>query len=218
MNREFWQSRWEQGKIGFHQQQINPHLKRFWANLGVSSGQVFVPLCGKSQDMLWLCEQGHAVLGVEIVPQAVEAFFAEHMLEAKIQTLGNFVVWESHDLQIYCGDFFALERPTLSVVVAVYDRAALIAMPSFQRASYVQHLRAVLPAAAKILLVVMDYPQHEMKGPPFAVEVGETEDLFGEGFLVQQIYAEDILAADPKFRDKGLSYLEERIYVLNPLP
>src|SRR3569623_953180 len=41
---------------------------------------IFIPLCGKSKDMLWLRAQGHAVIGVEVVARAVEAFFAENAL------------------------------------------------------------------------------------------------------------------------------------------
>src|SRR5690242_4352745 len=77
----FWLERWERQQIGFHQRNINPRLLRFWPDLGLArGGAVFVPLCGKSTDMLWLHAQGHPVLGVELSPVAVAAFFTENDL------------------------------------------------------------------------------------------------------------------------------------------
>src|SRR3569623_1038336 len=81
MDREFWQARWDEGRIGFHQDDVNPYLRRYWPGMNIPvDNAVFVPLCGKSKDMLRLRAQGHAVMGVEVVARAVEAFFAENAL------------------------------------------------------------------------------------------------------------------------------------------
>jgi len=40
------------------------YLRRFWPELNAArGGEVFVPLCGKSLDMVWLRQQGCYVLG-----------------------------------------------------------------------------------------------------------------------------------------------------------
>jgi len=39
-----------------------------------------VPLCGKSQGMIWLAQRGYKVLGVEASDLAVEAFFEKSTL------------------------------------------------------------------------------------------------------------------------------------------
>ena len=78
LEKEFWLERWRTNQIGFHQTDFNARLMQHWPTLGVpNDARVFVPLCGKSRDMLWLAQQGHPVLGVELSPTAVEAFFAE---------------------------------------------------------------------------------------------------------------------------------------------
>ena len=55
MNPDFWRERWENREIGFHRDAAHPYLTRFWPTLGIAPGsRVFVPLCGKSNDLLWL--------------------------------------------------------------------------------------------------------------------------------------------------------------------
>jgi thiopurine S-methyltransferase len=62
MEKEFWLERWERQEIGFHQNEVNPHLLQHWQELNLEGNKgVFVPLCGKSLDLLWLREQGHAM-------------------------------------------------------------------------------------------------------------------------------------------------------------
>lgn len=217
MNRDFWQARWDEGRIGFHQDEINPYLQRYWQRLGVSpGGKVFVPLCGKSKDMLWLRAKGHAVVGVEIVPRAVEAFFTENELAAEARRQGAFTVWESEGIKLLCGDFFELTADDVAGVAGVYDRASLIALPPAMRERYAAHLRAILPDKMDVLLVTMDYPQAEMEGPPFAVTEQEVEAFYKDYFKIEQVCAEDILAANPRFQEQGLSRLQEKVYVLRP--
>ena len=78
----FWHERWERAEIGFHKQEINVHLQQFWNCLELPAGErVFVPLCGKSLDLLWLAGEDHPVTGVELSPIAVDAFFQENELQ-----------------------------------------------------------------------------------------------------------------------------------------
>lgn len=215
MNRDFWQARWDEGRIGFHQDEVNPHLQRYWPRLGVPPGAtLFVPLCGKSRDMLWLRDQGYMVIGIEIVPRAVEAFFAENGLVATHRPHDSFTLWESEGITIYQGDFFEISAAEVAGVGAVYDRASLIALPPAMRQSYAAHLRAILPDNMNVLLVTMDYPQAEMDGPPFAVSEQEVAALYQDYFRIEQVCSEDILAANPRFQEQGLSRLLEKVYVL----
>jgi thiopurine S-methyltransferase len=216
MHRDFWQARWDEGRIGFHQDEVNPYLQRYWHSLSVPSGTtVFVPLCGKSRDMLWLRDKGHPVIGVEIVPRAVEAFFAENGLAAVQRPRGPFALWETEGIQIIQGDFFDVTGDDVTGVGAVYDRASLIALPPAMRQRYAAHLRAILPDKIKVLLVTMDYPQGEMEGPPFAVTEQEVTALYQDHFRLEHVCTEDILAANPRFQEQGLSRLLEKAYVLD---
>lgn len=168
MDPSFWHHRWQENRIGFHQNQINFHLERFWPQLNVPSGErVFVPLCGKSLDMLWLASQGYRVFGVELSPIAVSDFFRENGLTPKVEKSGAFERYRYGEIEILCGDFFNLETSHLKDVRGVYDRASLIALPSEMRFEYAGHLRRILPGRPPILLITLDYPKEARQGPPF---------------------------------------------------
>nr|MBL8411758.1 hypothetical protein [Dechloromonas sp.] len=91
---ELWQQCWRDRDTGFHQTTVNPSLIRFWPSLGLDkSERIFVPLCGKSLDLLWLARQGHPVIGVELSPLAVRAFFKESRLQPSRRKVGKFTLW-----------------------------------------------------------------------------------------------------------------------------
>ena len=170
-------------------------------------------LCGKSKDMIWLRKQGFRVLGVELSDIAVQAFYKENGYVPKHIVDGKFDRYEADDIRILCGDFFDLSKDDLSNVSAVYDRAALIALPHELRIRYARHLVSILPPATQVLLITVDYPQMEMQGPPFSVSSGETKTLFtghAKALLLTQM---DVLAQNPRFQQRGLSRLRENITV-----
>ena len=215
MQQEFWHERWQLNQIGFHSQEINCHLQGNWPTLNIAAGsRVFVPLCGKSNDMLWLLAQGYEVIGVELSPLAVQAFFAENSLSAMTRQQGKFSVSETDDLQIYCGDFFDLTSNDLAGVSAVYDRASLVALPPEMRAAYALHMQHLLKPGTKMLLVAFDYPQQEMQGPPFSVQISEVQAIYRSWCDVGLLYTEDILDREPQFRDKGVSRMHEQVYAM----
>jgi len=217
MDTEFWLERWKKNEIGFHQREINPYLQAHWGRLNLApASPVFVPLCGKSADMLWLRARGHPVLGIEISPVAVRDLHTENDLQPRISTQGRFERWETDGLVILRGDFFDLAPRDLSDVAGVYDRAALVALPPPLRARYVGHLRTILPVDAAILLVTMEYPQEQMAGPPFSVTEEEVRGLYESRYAVTHLATKDILDANPRFREQGLSRLVEKIYHLTP--
>jgi len=187
LKHEFWHERWEQGQIGFHQQEINGYLTSHWAELGLPDGApVFVPLCGKSLDMLWLREQGHLVFGIELSTKAVEAFFHENDIEPNVNETEHFIEYSSDKLTIFAGDYFKLSTKDLGQIHAVFDRAALIALPPQMRADYASHMASLLPAGAHILLITMQYPSGTIEGPPFSIEVDEVQSLYSEHFSIEK--------------------------------
>lgn len=217
MQSEFWLERWQRNEIGFHQTQINPYLARFWpAKSPDQAQQVFVPLCGKSEDMLWLRAQGYAVLGVELSPLALNDFLQTHALSPSISQHGPFCRYEMAQLSLWQGDFFALTAADLRLVTHVYDRAALVALPPAMRQAYAQHLRAILPPAAELLIVTFTYAQDSMAGPPFAVFADEVQQLFAADYEISLLASEDVLAQYPGFQQRGLSSLQEQVYWLSP--
>lgn len=219
MDPEFWHNRWQQNQIGFHRGETNPQLERFWSDLAISPpGCVFVPLCGKSLDMLWLAAQGWDVLGVELSSIAVAAFFAENRLNVTRTQVGEFELWQAGQIEIYCGDLFALRPHHVTQVRAIYDRAALIALPPEKRAQYAEHLRALFSETPPCLLVSLEYPQHEMSGPPFCVGEQEIRRLFEPAYRVTRVHQEDALEPKSHFRDKGVTNMTETVYELRARP
>lgn len=215
MEPDFWHQRWQDNLIGFHQAEINAHMREYWARLKVPVGsQVFVPLCGKSLDILWLREQGYQVVGVEISRIAVNAFFNENSLSPTKATREGFDVYQAPGITIYCGDFFALSAVQLADIRCVFDRAALIALPRAMRERYVGHLLSLLDRKVPLLLITLEYPQAQMPGPPFSVSGEEVESLYRGKRRVERLLEIDKLADEPRFAEQGLTELREKVYIL----
>ena len=213
MKADFWHDRWSKQEIGFHQEQINSHLQEFWPGLNIEKGvSVFVPLCGKSRDMLWLDQHGYGVTGVEVSPVAVEAFFQENDHPMVVETLKDFRHYRSGGIEIYAGDFFDLTPALVSHIGAVYDRASLIALPPEMRQGYVDHLKQILPARVEMLLISIEYDQSKMPGPPFCVSHSEVEQLYADWCELEIIHEYDSLEDSPRFRERGLDKMVERVY------
>lgn len=173
-----------------------------------------MPLCGKSLDMGWLREQGACVLGVELSRIAAEAFFEERGDEPALHVFGKFACYEADRIRILCGDFFDLTRDDMAGVSAVYDRASMVALPPEMRERYARHLASILPHAARILLITLDYPQHQMEGPPFSVSASEVETLYRDCAKISLLAQADVLPDNPRFAERGLARLQENIFLL----
>lgn len=187
MEQEFWHRRWQNGEIGFHEADTNPLLLRHFPELGLARGaRVFVPLCGKSRDMHWLLGQGCKVTGAELSRLAVEQLFAELALTPVISEDAALERFEAGGLTVFVGDFFDLDREKLGAVDGVYDRAALIALPTPMRERYAGHL-AALTRHAPQLLVTLEYDSTDAVGPPFSVPEHEVRRLYGSAFHVTNL-------------------------------
>jgi thiopurine S-methyltransferase len=215
MNPDFWLERWHRSQIGFHQTQVERCLRQHWGNADIGDRYlVFVPLCGKSRDLLWLRAQGHEVIGVELSELAAEAFFVENGVPARRRTLTVFDRYETPDLTFLRGDFFDLTSAMLGDVSAIYDRAALISWEPESRAAYVEHLAEVAPKCSSIFIITLEYPQTQSPGPPFSVEFAEVERLYSARYSIQELARRDALANEPKMRDRGVSIMFEVCYRL----
>lgn len=186
MEHAFWHSRWEEGRIGFHQKEINEQLQAHWSalNLDVDT-RVLVPLCGKSRDMLWLREQGCSVLGVELNQGACEAFFSENGAEAEVGESASCRAYRCDSIELLCGDMLALDATRFEEIGAVYDRAALVALPPEMRKAYAQMLCERLPAGVSMLVITMEFAGDQ--GPPFAIAEAEVRELYGERFDISRL-------------------------------
>jgi len=215
MELAFWQQRWQENKIGFHLGSVNPLLIKYANKMQLAPGQqVFVPLCGKTRDLIWLAEQGYRVLGIELSRVAVDAFFSENNLSPFKVKKGDLIFYQAGLITLICGDFYQLTATQMVNVAAIYDRAAFIALPAEMRPTYSQHLNAICPSQPR-LLVTLDYEQSEMAGPPFAVSQEELSLDYAAGFSVHCLANNDVLAEHGHFFAKGLTSLHESVYILH---
>lgn len=218
MELSYWQSKWKKGKIGFHMEQGYPGLRENWKHLELNQPIVFVPLCGKSKDLIFLSDNCQKVIGVEISLIAVQEFLQENNLNAEMRSFGSFKIFRSGNIEIWQGDFFKLPLQKLPSFDLTYDKAALIALPPSKRQEYAAKILEMASHSTKILLHLFEYRQEEMTGPPFSVTVDEVHELFGKQFSIQ-ILQKNYLNLDnyKKFQNRGLnSYFIEILSLLLP--
>ena len=218
MQPDFWLDRWRTAQIGFHQAAVDRHLRAYWPQLLLpANSPVFVPLCGKSLDLLWLRERDHSVKGVELSPVALESFCMEHGIPATRRVLSDFDVYEAEGLTLYRGDFFKLTRALLGSVSAVYDRAALISWTPDARESYVKHLTSLTSPGTQTLLIAVEYPPEQMSGPPFPLGHDAIENLYADRYSIEELGRHEILELEPRLKARGLTELREVCYRMTRL-
>ena len=217
MDADFWHERWQQSNIGFHQAETEPLLQKHWPALDVAEGAtVFVPLCGKSLDMVWLAGQGHRVIGAELSQIAIDDFFADLEIEPETRREAGFTVKTAGPYELWCGDIFELAASVTRGVAGIYDRAALIALPPDMRRAYAEKLTELAHGAAKSLLITLEYDQSVLSGPPFSVWGDEVERLFQANWRIAPLGREQTRALSPKFREHGLDTVGQVVYALDP--
>jgi|LNFM01.1.fsa_nt_gb thiopurine S-methyltransferase len=215
MQPDFWLERWARGETGFHLPTVNPHLQRHWPAFGLLPGaRVLVPLAGKSVDLAWLRAQGCMVTAVELSRHAADSLFADLGETPQRTRTADFEVFEVPGLRFFVGDFFRMTPALAGPLDAVYDRAALIALPANLRPAYAAQLTSLQRAGTRSLLVALEYPPTQMNGPPFTVTAAEIAALFGASHTLEELACEDILDAEPRFRARGVTQLVERVFAL----
>jgi thiopurine S-methyltransferase len=215
MQPDFWLQRWHDNQIGFHQNKPTPLLLKHWPAIGMPVGaKVFVPLAGKSLDMVWFASEGYRVLGVEISPLAIKQFITEHGVVPEVRNSKYGARYLAGSVEIIQGDVFALDAAALEDCSVVFDRAALIALPPDLRHRYVRDVYSLLPPGCRGLLITLEYPQAEKQGPPFSVTEAEVRELYEPDWYVEVLERRDILAQQPAFIDEGVTALDTVVYRL----
>lgn len=187
MEKIFWKDRYDSGQIGFNQAEPSLTLRKYFPKLLLEKGEkVFVPLCGQSIDMVWLAKQGLQVVGVEFVKAAVENFINLNQLVGEWKKMGELEVFESTSYTLFMGDFFQLQAKHLEGIKAVYDRAAIIALPEMTRKLYGERLSNIVPNGCRIHLELLNYKTNQEFGPPFNVLQKEVEEYFGDLVMVNE--------------------------------
>jgi len=192
MHAQFWHDRWSRNEIGFHEADGNALLNAHFGALGLAPGsRVFVPLCGKTRDIGWLLTQDCRVIGAELSRIAVEQLFDDLKLTPEITELDDLTLFSARRLKVYVGDIFALSRDILSGVDAIYDRAALVALPTDVRTAYAAHLHRI-SGGAPILQLSFEYDQTQCDGPPFSIDKAELQRLYADLYDIAELARTDV--------------------------
>lgn len=209
MDADFWHDKWHQQQIGFHQAGGNPLLVAHFAALELpADARVFVPLCGKTRDIAWLMAHGCYVIGAELSEIAVQDLFAEMDVTPQVDVLGDLKRYRADGVVIFVGDVFAVTADLIGRIDAVFDRAALVALPAEMRGRYAAHL-VKITGSARQLVITFTYDQSQMSGPPFSITDA----------MMMQLYAQtyDVAALDTKVVEggfKGTIPATETVWIL----
>lgn len=213
MDKDFWHERWEKGETAFHGNAVNPLLVKHFDELSLAKGsRVFLPLCGKTLDIAWLLANGYAVAGVELSKIAIEQLFAELKVNPAITQLDRLERYRAPNLDVYVGDFFDLSREQLGRVDAIYDRAALVALPEATRRLYTARMMEITGKAPQ-LLISYEYDQSAMDGPPFSVSSDEVKQHYRGTYDLSTLGIFDVRGGL-----KGICAAKESVWLLKNAP
>jgi len=166
MDKKFWHRKWAENRIGFHENEANLLMINNFQFLCLpKSSRIFIPLCGKTNDIGWLLSNGYRVVGVELVKMAVEQLFDSLDINPDIRKGAKFIRYTALNIEIFVGDIFDLSDMLLGQVDAIYDRAALIALPENLRQRYTKHLIDITAKAPQLLISY--FYDGQIENPPF---------------------------------------------------
>jgi thiopurine S-methyltransferase len=192
MDAQFWHDRWANNEIGFHKSEANPLLVKYFPELALATGsRVFVPLCGKTLDISWLLSNDYLVAGAELSAMAIEELFAQLGVEPTITRNGGTDHYRANNIDIFVGDMFDVTRKMLGPVDAMYDRAALVALPDNMRNQYSEHVTEITDQAPQ-LLICYEYDQRVAEGPPFSISNEEVRRHYGHRYNLTLLTSADV--------------------------
>tara|TARA_R110002073_G_scaffold332336_1_gene518055 strand:+ start:358 stop:996 length:639 start_codon:yes stop_codon:yes gene_type:complete len=209
MDSEFWLNKWQVKEIGFHQSEANPLLVNYFEALHLDAGsRVFLPLCGKTLDIGWLLGSGYRVAGAELSEIAVDELFTELGVEPAITNNGSLKHYAANNIDIFLGDIFTLSANVLGPIDAIYDRAALVALPEGMRHRYTNYLMKITSTAPQFL-ICFEYDQAAMAGPPFSIDAQEVHQHYRDAYDLSCVAKVDVAGGL-----KGICPADECVWLL----
>eukprot|EP00118_Oscarella_pearsei_P000594 m.5322 g.5322 ORF g.5322 m.5322 type:complete len:233 (+) comp12887_c0_seq1:27-725(+) len=210
----FWAGRWADGSDVWTTPTVHRLLVKYSKKLPASkegTNRIFVPLCGRTYDMIWLVEQGYRVVGVELIEEAILRFLSEQKLEYSVAEVGNLPgarLYQALDgrLLIYQCDFLSLNQAIIGQFDAIWDRASLLAINPSDNPRYVEVIKDVLKPSGSWLLHSVEI-EGEYKGPPFSLPLAKFAELAGSDFTYEELEcAEDRKMAKVFKSERGLTH------------
>lgn len=220
-------------QIGWHQDEGHLKLQENFLSLlkehyngsAPEDLTVFVPLCGKSQDLLYFYNLGYLVVGVEYSQIAINEFFTENNIKLASNSPQPYTKSEDGRLILCQGDLFTFSGDPSSPLPLpvetfdiVWDRGSFEAIHINDRERYIKLLSSLANPKTLYLLAMKDYDKTVYPGPPVAATPEEVKGLFGHVFSVSAFCSYDLFAFDEDFKErfsaKGLKEVIENLYML----
>ena len=221
---EYWTDRWKEGKTGWHREEVHNILIKYVDELtgGRSNLRVFLPLCGKSVDMLWLADQGHIVVGVELAKQAIEGFFTENNLTFTLESVKMAASGEPAEvykckekkITIFCCDLFTIKDDDVGGKFdAIWDRGSLSAIVPFAEdrgKRYTKKMHSLLAKDGNYMLESHYYEVDRGGKPPASISDDLRNELYGEDFDIKELQVDKIPVGESSFT------MDLRYYSMKP--
>ena len=193
-----WEKLWNNGIFPWHKEDVHPKLERYLENMIEATGKeskseirFFVPLCGKSTDLMFLKSQGFQVLGCECAEKAILDFFNENSLEfSKTKVNDEVTRFDSIDgqLSMIQGDYFKLTPELLGGKVdCVWDRGSLVAIDVAKRPDYAKVMMSLLNDNFAYLIASLEREVEPENPMPHSASLDDIDGMFGEKLAVDLI-------------------------------
>lgn len=173
-----WEERYVAGDVHWDRGQASPPLMQYVQRHPLH-GRVFVPGCGRGNDVAALARGGADVTGLDIAPTAVR--------EAK----GRYP--DVAD-RFVAGDLFDLAPELRGAFDVVVEHTCLSGMPPELRVEYRRGVESALKPGGLLIGVWFINPALDpgSSGPPFPLSVEALDALFADGFEVIEDYVPDV--------------------------
>ncbi|GAB3333451.1 hypothetical protein GCM10027299_40990 [Larkinella ripae] len=181
MEKQVWGESWEGSNTRFHRQDVHPHVLKHLTPFALMEKSVFVPLCGRSLDLVYFSQFAERVVGVERTESVILQFFAENQLA--YEKIGERYI--SNNLTIFCQDLFTLTPEEVGEIDLVYDRASLVALPLPMRVGYLQKMEELTSPGTQYFLSTLEYAP-EMNTAPFSIGPEEVYGYF-PNYLIEHV-------------------------------
>lgn len=162
----FWESRWRSGHIPWDHGRFAPPFAEFVEREGAPGGQVLIPGPGSGHDVRYFAELGAAVTGLDIAPSAVAAARERN----------------PHPDAVYrVGSILDPEPELVGRFDWVIEHTCLCALEPVHWERYADSVHRLLEPGGHFLAIFYRDP-HDDEGPPFGIDAGTIDALFGTRF------------------------------------
>ena len=211
---ERWHESWKEGSTPWASDEADGLLMKHFSSLSLATDSTaFVPLCGNSISTRWLYDQGLHVTAIDLVPEAIENLITLRFPEISFTKSqeGSFELHSAERIALYTGSIFDFSKRDCFDLI--YDRAALIALPTVTLPQYRDVLLTALKPEGSIFTETIEYDQSKKDPPPHSVKDAEFKALY-EKSDVNLIEDRPIEEISERFLDLGITWIQRRAYLV----